>query len=45
MCVNNLSKVALDIAAVAIEPTNSSRKYMYNALQPLNSEHAFVYSD
>jgi len=29
MCVNNLSKVALDSAAAAIEPAISSRKSKY----------------
>jgi len=37
MCVNNLSKVALDSAAVGIEPATSSRKS--NALTTMPPSH------
>jgi len=37
MCVNNLSKVALDSAAAGTDPAISSRKY--NALSTTPSSH------
>jgi len=38
MCVNNLSKMALNSAAAGIEPATSSRKF--NAAEP----HRYIYS-
>ena len=40
MCVNNLSKVALDSAAAGIEPTTSSRKS--NALTTAPPSHTII---
>ena len=42
MCVNNLSKVALDNAAAGIEPAISSRKS--NALTTTPPSHAHFFS-
>ena len=42
MCVNNLSKVALDSAAAGIEPAISSRKS--NALTTTPPSHTFIFN-
>jgi len=41
MCVNNSSKVALDIAAARIEPAISSRKF--NALTTTPPSRTYIY--
>ena len=41
MCVNNLSKVALDSAAAGIEPATSSRKS--NALTTAPPSHTYIF--
>ena len=43
MCVNNLSKVALDSAAAGIEPATSSRKSTALATAPLS--HTLINQD